>query len=323
MLKLQESGPQQPLRHIFDIGAPVPGEGPLQIVADIFLPLTLAAQPCVLFCLPGGGVTRNYFHLDAGQNGASTGDDYSFALQMAAQGHVALTFDPLGVGESSRPENGFALTPELLVTVQRSAMQQAITGLQDGTLVPGFAPLPDFVKIGAGHSMGALLTILQQDSHHDFDALFLLCFGSIGLPQILNDAEQAALQQPDKTRSQLAELASLRFGGNPYPPIMGKEPTSPASIALGKVQDRVLALPAMLAMLPGNVAPELARLDVPVFLAVCTGDMTGPPHLMPQDYPSCPDLTLFALPLKGHHPFVSALRHKLFDRLAAWLPPLL
>jgi pimeloyl-ACP methyl ester carboxylesterase len=75
----------------------------------------------------------------------------------------------------------------------------------------------------------------------------------------------------------------------------------------------------MQSMAPGNVADELARVTVPVFMAAGDRDMTGPPHLLPAACAACPDLTLHVVADAGHHVFVVANAGRLYRRLVDWL----
>jgi pimeloyl-ACP methyl ester carboxylesterase len=303
------------IKRKIEIGAPLPGEGLMEIAGDLYLPReSLTGEPTVLFCLPGGGVNKGYFDLA----GRREDNVYSFAQEMTLRGFIVVTFDPLGVGESSRPKDGFALTSDAVMHCQAFAMERVIEGLRAGTIAPDFPPLPEFRRIGVGHSMGAVLLILQQAARKDYDALVLLCFANVGLPSQLGE-DAALFAQAVRERGLLVEIARRRFGGVAYPKAVPRQQAdTPATRALSAVQDTILPIPAVHAMMPGSVRSETARIDVPVFLGVCEKDMTGPPHALPADYLACRDLTLQVLAVEGHHPFVSAGGEPLFDRLAAW-----
>jgi pimeloyl-ACP methyl ester carboxylesterase len=305
-----------------EIGTPLEGDEPLAIAAEVHVPegARSASRPVVLFCLPGGGTNKQYFDLAGG----ASDHVYSFAREMAARGFFVAVFDPIGVGESSRPKDGFTLTTEAVVRCQASAVERLTEELRNGMLAEVLPPLPELMCIGVGHSMGAMLTIVQQVSCRDYAALVLLCFGTMGLPSRLTDLERDALAKYDGGRGELVELAKRRFGGDPYPKVRSRGQTdSPAARALGAAQDAILAIPAMQSIMPGSVRSEAATIDVPVFLAVCEKDMTGPPHVLPAEYPACNDLTLVVLKVAGHHPFVAAGGEALFDRLATWLDALI
>lgn len=293
------------------VGAPLPGEGPLEIEIDVFAPARLAEPAALLFCMPGGGMNRNYFNLSA--------EGASFAKFMAAQGFIVVTLDHLGIGGSSRPKNGFAATSAVLSAANGLVFEEVTRRLRDGALHKALPPLARFTPIGVGHSMGAMLVSLQQDMRHDFAGLMLLSFGTCGMPQVLSDEDRAALELPDRGLSLLPELAAKRFGGLAYAPIPRIRGSSAASKALEEAADEVPAVPASHSMMPGNIKDEIARLDVPVLLAAGDRDVVGPPRELPAQFASAKDITLIVIEQCGHHPFVSVDSPRFMARAADWV----
>lgn len=286
---------------------------------DIHVPAMLPADPLVLFCIPGGGMSRGYFALQDPQGNGEETRHFSFAQAMAEQGHIVILIDPVGVGGSSRPSDGFLLTSELLAEFNHHFVAKASALLRSGDLVPGLEPLPNFHAIGIGHSAGAMLVAMQQARYRDFAALVMLCFGTAGMPEFLDEEHRNALAAGTAGDRPIAEFARRRFGGAGYVdiPVTGKD--SPASRALAAVQDHVLANIAVHAMTPGNIAPEIAALDVSVFIGVGERDITGPAQLMAGDYENCPHLTLQVVKGAGHHPFTTPDAALLHRRIANWL----
>ena len=299
-----------------DVGPLAEGGEPITLALDVYAPERLAERPVLFWCVPGGGVTRDYY--DLRDPAAPDDDGFSFAAAMTAAGHVVVTVDPAGVGESTRPADGYSLTTEAVAKGNARALAKlrAMLAAGEGTRLP---PLPDLPLIGAGHSAGAMIDVVHQSATQDFDAMALFCFGTAGLPEYMNDTHRAAILEPDGGRSRIVELARARFGTEPYLPAPVHDKDTPSGRALKRVMNRVLANIGMHAMLPGNVAKELGELDVPVFLSVGDRDMTGPPHLMPRDYVACPDFTLHVVPTSGHHVFVAAGAERLFRRVLHWV----
>lgn len=293
-----------------DAGPHLPGGAPNRVAMDVHLPERLAPDAVLFFCLPGGGVTRGYFDLDGG-----SGTRFSFAREMIAAGHVVVAADPVGVGGSTRPEDGFALT----AAVEADLMHRAFLAMR-GQVIGGVA-LGALRVVGGGHSAGAMIAVMQQAAHRDFAAMILFCFGTGGLPEQLSPAQKAALDEPDGGRSRIVEFARTRFGQAYVEPPVRYDAT-PASQALRAVHDQVVLVVGVQAMTPGSVRTELATVDVPVFLAVGDRDMTGPPHLLGMDYAACPDFTLFVLPTSGHHVFVAPAAPDLYRRVGNWLESL-
>src|SRR5213079_1121701 len=113
------------LQHRVEVGRLIAGEEPLALAADIFIPPRIAEPPTVLYCLPGGALTRGYYHLQASVGSDSDGarDDFSFAAWMSSQGLIVVTIDPIGIGGSSRPRDGFEVTPDVLVRANVRAVE--------------------------------------------------------------------------------------------------------------------------------------------------------------------------------------------------------
>jgi pimeloyl-ACP methyl ester carboxylesterase len=305
------------------VGEVLPGEGSLTIAADIFLPTRLRPSPVVLFCLPGGALNRGYFDLQ-GEG------DFSFAAHLTSRGFIVVALDHLGVGDSSRPRDGFELTPEVLSHANAIAMDSIRTELRAGELTG--ESLPRLQSIGVGHSMGAMLTAMQQARYGGHAALILLGFSTRGLTSALSPEELSFAKNPAGARANLVRLARLR-AADPYPEVprsaQGRELFAGESAdrrgveALQRARSRLLLSAGLFSMIPGSCAPECARVDVPVFLAFGDRDMAGPPQLVPADYPASPDITLVILAATGHAHFLFPARGHLFDRVTQWCEAML
>jgi pimeloyl-ACP methyl ester carboxylesterase len=299
-------------------GVTLPGEGPLQIGASVFVPER--PQPLALVCLAGGNMNRRYWHLQSGGD-----DSFSFAAALTAQGYVVVTLDYLGLGESSKPADGHALTPEILTRANVSATADVLARLREGRLAPDLPALPALRSVGVGHSMGGMMTVLLQHAARPHAALALLGFTTRGLPQYLPPAVRDLPR--DAQRAQLVEFARRMFP-QPYPiikssgngaEVYGSRHAEPAGIAaLKSATDCLLPVPAFMSMLPGNVAPEAAAIDVPVYLGVGEHDMTGPPQEIPAAFPASPAVTLEIYPGTGHSHFLFPARRQLFEQLGRW-----
>lgn len=320
-----------PLTLKLDAGISLPGEGALQIAVDLFAPPAGLAPRALLWCLPGGNMNRRYYDLMPPQDaGASERDSsFSFARRMAAQGYVVASVDYLGLGDSSRPQDGWQCTPETLTAINVHVYQILMAQLRAGQVHPQLSPLPDLRSVGVGHSMGAMMTILQQHAQAAHAAVVLLGFSTRGLPEYLPEPLQH-LDSPLAARPRVVDVAKAMYGGQAYPVIhgaragnrelFGSKRAEPQGVAaLKAATDCMLPLPATLSMVPGNVAPEAAAMSVPVFLGVGARDMVGPVHQLPLAFTGSSDITLLVLPETGHSHFLFPSRAQLFQRLAAWL----
>lgn len=315
----------QTVQYSVEVDGIIDGENGLRIAATVFLPerSALAERPLVLFCLPGGGLNSRYFHLDVpGLPSAS----FNFAQQMAAHGCITVAIDHLGIGASSIPRDGFALTPDVMVAANDRAVEQIQRALREGTLLAGWPALPNLRSIGVGHSMGGMLTTMQQADCRRHDAIAVLGFSTRGLPEYLIPEDTEFVDNPAGARANIVRLAQLR-SMDPYPDlntrgqareIYGGRADKQALEALRGARDKVLAVMGFFSMLPGSTSDVCAQVDVPVFLAVGDRDMTGPSHALPASFSGSADVTLLVLPDTGHTHFIFPSCTHLFQRLADW-----
>jgi len=309
-----------------EVGELLPGEGPLSVAAGIYMPARLRSPATALFCLPGGALTRGYYDLQP-QADPQSACDFSFARSLVARGFIVVTVDQLGVGGSSRPVAGFELTPDVLTRANTVAVDRICGDLCAGRLGAGGQPLGELRTIGVGHSMGAMLTVMQQAQGCRHVGLMLFGYGTRGLVPALSREEAVFADNPMGVRENVVRLARAR-STEPYPVIAssqgrgffaGKGADPRGVEALQAARTELLVTAGLFAMIPGSSAPECARLDVPLFLAVGDQDIAGPPHEIPASFPRSPDVTLLVLPATGHCHFVFPSRRQLFVRAAGWL----
>ncbi len=301
-----------------DSGVSLPGEGRLHMAVEVHRPSPDVARPVALVCLPGGGMNRQYFNLST-QDDAADALSFSFAHQMTARGFIVVTLDYLGVGGSDRPADGHALTPELLVQADAYVLEQVLADLR--------REVPALKTVGIGHSMGAMMTLLQQARDETHVAIALLGFSTRGMPEYLSaEARALAAEGHDAVRAKLVELARKTFV-QPYPIIrsgssssmfVGSRADPRAARIIKPASDVMLPVPAFLSMLPGNVAPEAAQIKVPVFLGLGELDIAGPTEQIPASFPASPDVGLHIWPATGHSHFLFPGRADIFRDIADW-----
>lgn len=264
----------------------------------------------VLYCLPGGGMSREYFDL--------TAPAYSMANHLAAQGFTSVLIDHPGVGESPVPDDPWALTP------RRVAEQDAAAVAEIHARLGG-------IPIGVGHSMGAMLTVLLQAHHRAYAAVGLLGFaqireyGATDLAAHLSPEELLVLDDPQAVSEQLVALAQARFSRalprattarSPFL-LGGMQVPEQALAAIDRCASNLIAVCGLGAMLK-CARPEMAELDVPVFIGFGEHDITGDARDTANALPRCPDITLYELAGAGHNHNVAPNRQRLWDRLAQW-----
>jgi pimeloyl-ACP methyl ester carboxylesterase len=308
----------------FDVSEAVELPGTHEIAVSVVVPAASArsGQRTLLCCLPGGSLSRKYWDLEI------DGDRrFSFAEFMAARGFATLAIDPLGVGESTQPGDGYALDLMRVARANQAALAQASARLRAGDASEGREPLAELRSIGVGHSMGSCMTVVQQAHHSPHRAIVLLSFTTRGLPHFLTEGERAFAGDPHGARAKLPELIRARFA-TPYPAApqgAGREAaygvgTAPpeALLALRLAATTLAAGPGILSMIPGAFAPEAAAIDVPVFLAVGDHDLHTSEHAS-EEFPHAPEVVAYTLPDCWHCHNVANTRERLWARIARWI----
>ena len=270
----------------------------------------------VLFCFPGGGMTRRYFDLPL--------PGYSFAAHMSGLGYLTVIVDHPGVGESDTPDDGWTLTPEVVADVDAAAVRSVLQQLGAGR-VADIGPFSPVAVVGVGHSAGALLVVRQQAAHRPYDAVALLGWSDSGLPQHLDEDDRTLGGDPRRLRAVQVDQARRRHGA-PLVEI-GRGASRPGTgrtngdvrAALGAAASPLLTVVGFASIVPGNSAPEAAAVDVPVFIGVGQNDLAGDHHLIPSQLPGARDVTLFVLEGAGHNHNAAPNRGVLWDRMAGWL----
>ncbi len=315
----------------FDITHQVPSlSGPLSIAAWVFAPPSLPAHisPVILVCFPGGSFTKAYYHLEVP---GYPPDAYSFARHMVKKGLIVVALDHLGVGESTWPPDGTALTPEVAAQANAAVTKQVRTRWSDGRLVGGGASQEEAVFVGVGHSMGAALLIAQQAEHGSFDALALLGHTNRELSLLELEkrlADSLGIQLDDK--STIATIFAKMYQISEQGYVRVDRDITRILFHAADVPDSVIkADDAVATHIPGRIlqtlsdpdykVPLAARVEVPVFLGNGDSDVSTDFHAEPTAFPLARDITLFQLAGSAHCHNFATTRVLLWDRLARWI----
>ena len=146
------------------------GAGELAIAATAYVPAEVDERDLrVLVCWPGGSYGRDYWDIHLPGR-----DGYSFAEHMTALGFVVIAADPLGVGDSGRPEDGTLCTYDALADAAHGAVTACPRPLDRRDSGRGSAARRRCEIVGVGHSMGGGLVVLQQARWGSYDAIAVL-----------------------------------------------------------------------------------------------------------------------------------------------------
>jgi pimeloyl-ACP methyl ester carboxylesterase len=299
---------------------PIPGH---HVVRGVVLAPSDPAPPelrsLVWCCLPGGNCTSAYFDLHVESDDTS----YSMAAQMADAGCTVLALDHPGTGASSAFEDTFLVTPEVLAAASHAAFAALLAQLQTGSLVAGLEPVPAPIPIGVGHSMGAMITIMEQARYGTYAAVVNLGGGGAGLPEHLHNPSWATWDLP-RLRASLVELAHQQFSG-----VVARDRGRPGIFHAADVPAPVLgafrsqlttSLPscALASIIPSFSNPERGQISVPLFLGFGEHDLSQVPHESVPHFRSSRDITLFVLSGSGHCHNQAGNRQQLWDRMMEW-----
>jgi pimeloyl-ACP methyl ester carboxylesterase len=259
--------------------------------------------------LAGGSYDKRYHHaVIPGHPG------YSAAEHLAALGNIVLLTDHLGVGESARLPDQKKATRQVVALANHAAATEFYRRLSDSSLDASLPALGNFARIGGGHSMGGMQTIIQQANHHTYDGVMIMGYTADGVHMTMNGQLVRAAQfipetSPDYTTP---DRSSLREGFHwedvPDAVVAADDALAvqtPANIGLDSIRT-------------GIVREEAARIDVPVYICLGERDVSPDPHAEPAYYRASRDITLHLLPRSAHCQTFAGTRHRMWDRMHDW-----
>jgi len=305
-----------------DVSRAVEREGATELAIDVVLPCSLRAPAALLFCLPGGFLSRRYF--DPGDPNDEEERSYSLADYMARRGYAVAMVDHLGCGDSWQPsgDEGYGFGVDAITRANHQAWREVHERLckrYDDSLV----------SVGLGHSMGSALTVALQANHRPHAALVLQSFSTTGLPGFLQGEEAGFANDPERTHAHLARLVRERFG-TPYPGGRDEQAeggsaafsvgTAPplAAALLQRSATNLIGMAGLLTMIPGGYAPYAEKIDVPVFVAYGDHDL-GRANNAPPTLPHAPEVLAYTLHDSWHCHNVANSRRELWERTGSWL----
>jgi alpha-beta hydrolase superfamily lysophospholipase len=304
----------KPIPLAFDVTEALPAEateGARAVIAGwLFLPEKIDERPITMTLVAGGSYDKRYHHVQIeGHPG------YSAAEHLAAQGLIVLLNDHLGVGESSRLPTQAKATRHIVALANHAAVEQFHARLRAGDLHPGLPPRARVVRIGGGHSMGGMQTIVQQAAHRTYDGVAIMGYTAEGVHMTMGGRKFRAAdiipagELPDYTLGDRApNHESFHWEDVPAAVIAADDALNvevPASIGIDSIRTRI-------------VTEEAGQIEAPVYVCLGERDVSPDPHAEPSYYRSSRDVTLHILPRSGHCQTFASTRREMWDRLDHW-----
>lgn len=289
----------------------------LDVSAVVGEPASLAAtyypaatpNPTVLVCLPGGTYNRGYWHLDVPDH-----PGYNFADYAVQHGCSVVAIDPLGTGDSTRPDRDIALADI------STALNCAVSSLPE---ITGSTAPP----VAVAHSLGGYLAILQQAAAASYAALAILGCTNQHVAPLNFDPEFIAAAGTAQGRAMLIEQFAAMI------PQQYMETSRdwlqswfhladvPAAVLTADNATTISVAPRCFsaAAIPGVAAEEAASVAVPVFLGYGEVDVSPDPRAEARFYSRSPDITTFIVPGSAHCHNMASSRRLLWRRLLSWI----
>jgi pimeloyl-ACP methyl ester carboxylesterase len=181
-------------------------------------------------------------------------------------------------------------------------------------------------SVGVGHSMGAMLTIVQQSLFASFDAIAPLGYGTVGP---ITTPEQLGTDGALPSRESTMKAAAT--GAFDEIPLLDRtaphmrhhfywEDVPPQVMAADDLTNtHVPGVCGLLSIVPFIVSDHARRIECPVFIGLGERDSTCDHHDEARAYASSNDVTLFILPRSAHCHNSAGTRYLLWDRLRRWI----
>ena len=252
-----------------DVSAAAPA-GCDRLCVDLFVPDGLGPSPLLWVCVPGGGISRQYFDLElwSGQNGA-----FSMARYLASGGDLVVTVDPPGVGESESPDDGYTLSPHVVADVVAAADPEP----SRLTLRPGVWRARTWPRRGAGPrsdwatppgrcSSPASRPVMAPTMPWHCSASPPRAFPRSSTRKNSSLSNRPEANWPEASRICLeSDLVTHSLNGRAAP-VANIEPslaTAEVDVALADASSSLLALVGMTAIVPGSVQPSSTNFGFP------------------------------------------------------------
>jgi pimeloyl-ACP methyl ester carboxylesterase len=239
--------------------------------------------------------------------------DYNYVEQMARRGHISITYNRLGYGNSSSPNGN-----DICFGTEASVLHQVIQQLRHGDYQGGHTP--SFARLAlVGHSASGFIAEQEAVAFHDIDALGILDSGELNAtPLVLVRAGQTQVRCLTQSRNGYAGLeGNAREFADDH--IFNVEPDVADYLISHRTSDACAGTRnAAQAVAGDGVRNSLIR--VPVLVLGGANDKFFPnPGLQAHTYTQSRKVTVEEIPETGHAVAFSREYRRFQDRMNAWL----
>jgi pimeloyl-ACP methyl ester carboxylesterase len=286
----------------------------LLISAWVFIPVHVRRVDgrCVaIVMLNGATYDKRYWHASVpGHSG------YSMAEYLQDRGNVVVLLDHLGVGESSRPSNGYLVDRHIAANASQIAVTEIFDRLAKGQLDPSVPPLSPFLKVGVGHSLGGMQLITQQAAYRTFDRIAITGYTAIGVHMVQNGEHKSGYLGPiDHSRPGYVTVSHDLVRETFFFPDVADDVLA-VDTALTVNVPYVLIVQSSTA---GIITNEAGEISVPVYICLGEIDVSPDPYSEPSYFRSSPQVTLHVLKRSGHCQVFASTRAEMFARINRWI----
>lgn len=306
-----------PIEILFDVTDALPAEvtdgRTIRIASWLFFPDNLerlGKRPVTMTLLSGGSYDKRYHHaVIPGHPG------YSAAEHLAGLGNIVLLADHLGVGESTRLPDQKKATRHVVALANHTAVIQFHDRLARGDLGPNIPSLTEVIRIGGGHSMGAMQTVIQQAAHRTYQGILFMGYTTQGVHFYHGQARVRAadfIPSGDYVDYASNDRSSQRYNFH-WDDVSAEVIAADDAIAV--------ETPTMIGLdsiRTDIIKPDAARIDVPVFFGHGERDVSPDLRAEARFFPLCQDFTLFVLSRSAHCQTFATTRHTFWNRIHTW-----
>lgn len=238
---------------------------------------------------------------------------YNYVDEMARRGHVSVSIDRLGYGDSSKPNGNF-----LCYGTEASVLHQIIGQMRHGHYQGEHTPR--FQKVGlVGHSASGFIVEQEAAGFHDIDALGVLDSGELSTQPLV--AIRAGQEQTRCVTDMHNGYAALEANGAQFrhDHIYNVEPDIADYLTKHRTEDACAGIRNAGQALAGNgVRNSLIR--IPVLVLGGADDMFFQRFgLQAKEYIQSPKVTVRVVPDTGHAIAFSREHHKFYSDMNHWL----